>query len=493
MPRPRLSSWIANDSTKSAPPGSPAERDLGLLLSTLRSGAPGQWSQNVFELSRHFKSAAYLAVNTLAKHAMDSAFSLYERTDDPDAPNGEVELPWYDPACRLFEDPNPVDTFSDLMYQTVQQLSITGMALTWCPPTDANDEPAEMYSLPTANCWPLPISPMYPQGAYRVLPYPFGLLAAPVGQIASGAVIPAEQIVRVKNNHPYLRYDGYAVMTAIGQSIDTLEAIDQSRFATMSQGCEQSLAMSSTSPMSQDPSEEDIKRFRKQLEVLYAGPKNAGKIFFPPTGWDLKQISTTPKDMAWQDGWSQVLDFILASFGVPKAVAGLQDSLSYATLYSSLRAFCLFSLGPIVRQIARGWNKGIVWPSWGKEIGLRITAPEFKDETLEETKFQNDLKCGLLLGKEGRKLRGYDHLDPAEEAWVNERLFANYNPAADQAQDQGGDNGTFNAPGPESGKPMANDPNVDNARPASKSQRAEMLAKALEKAKTNGHARPITN
>ena len=452
----------------------------------MRSQAPGQWSQNVFELSRHFTGSAYLAINTLAKHAMDSSFSIYERTDDPDAPNGEVQLPWYDPAALLFEDPNPVDTFSDLMYQTVQQLSITGMALTWAPPSDTHDEPKELYSIPTANCWPLPQSPTYPHGAYRVLPYPFGMLATPVGQIASGAVIPAEQISRTKNAHPYLRYDGYAVMTAIGQQIDTLEAIDQSRNSTMQQGAEQSLGLESTAANGQDLDENDIKRFRKQLEVVYAGPKNAGKIFIPPFGWKLSQISTTPKDMAWQEGWSQVLDFCLAAFGVPKAVAGLQDAVSYATLYSSLRAFCLFSLGPIVRQIARSWNKHIVRPSWGPEIGLRIKAPEFKDETLEETKLANDLKCGALTLKEWRRMRGYDHID---EEWVNERAIASYSP---QSPTGGGDGGK--EPGPESGDPMLEDPNVNNARPqASKAARLEALAVALERAKTNGHATAIKN
>src|SRR6185295_6189462 len=165
MSRPRLNDWITSPR---ATPTAPAARDLGLLQATLRSYAPGQWSQNIGELARHFTSAAFLAVNTLSKHAMDSTFALYERTDDPEAPNGEVQLPWHDPACGLFEDPNPVDTFADLMYQSTQQLSLTGLDLTWRVPGE-RDEPTELYNLPTANCWPMPISPEYPHGAYRVL------------------------------------------------------------------------------------------------------------------------------------------------------------------------------------------------------------------------------------------------------------------------------------------------------------------------------------
>jgi hypothetical protein len=462
-------------------------RDLDQLLTALRSKAPGQWSQNVFELSRHFTSATFLALNTLATHASDSTFSVVERVDDPDAPNGEVELPWYDPVHQFFENPNPNDTFSDLMYQAMQQKGLTGMAMAWTPPAETDDEPAEMYVLPTANCWPLPASPDFPHGAYRVLPYPFGLLSAPIGQIAAGAIIPAEQVTRIKNHHPYLRYDGYAILTAISQQVDTLEAIDVSRNTTMQQGCEQTLALEAVAgQIADDPSEEDVKRLRKQFELLYAGPKNSGKLLLPPRGWKVSQVSTVPRDMAWQEGWSQILDFVLAGFGVPKAVAGLQEAVSYATLYSSLRAFCLFSLGPNVRQVNRGWNKHIVHPAWGRRLMLKIAPPEFVDETLEETKLANDLKCGAILYREYRKRRGYDAID---EPWVNDRAYATFNPAGEQPAGPDGGEGGKDA-GPESGAPMLNDPHVDNARPT-KSVRAERLAIALERAKTNGHAKPI--
>jgi hypothetical protein len=492
MARPRLTDWLATASTAAPTPsrGAAADRDVALMLSALRSKSPGQWSQNVLELARHFTGAAYLAVHTLAKHAMDSTFSLYERTEDPEAPNGEVQLPWHDPAHRLFEDPNPVDTFADLMYQSVQQLSITGLTLTWSVPSDDADEPREMYNLPTANCWPMPPGYhngfAYPHGAYRVLPYPFGMLSAPMGQITSGAIIPAEQIVRTKQHHPFLRYDGYAVMSAISQEIDTLEAIGTSRSNTMLQGCEQSLALKTNSPTASDPDEPMLARLRSQFQALYAGPKNAGKVIIVPVGWDLSQVSTVPKDMAWQEGWSQVLDFILAAWGVPKAVAGLQDSVSYATLYSSLRAFCLFSLGPIVRLIARSWGKHVVRPAWGPAIGLRINAPEFKDETLEETKIGNDLKAGIRLVREMRRSRGYDELNPQDHPWVNDRAIASFSP---QSPTGGGDGGRENDP--EGNGPRLNDPNVDNARPATKADRLEALARAFETAKTNGHAHPI--
>jgi hypothetical protein len=488
MARTRVNDWIGSDKNQS-PVASSMPRDIALLLHTLRSGSPAQWSQNVFELSRHFVGAVYLAVNTLATHASRSTFTVYERTDDPDVPNGEIPLSWQDPIYRLFEDPNDEDTFADYLYQTTQQVSLTGEALTWVPPNDLNYEPAEFYSLPTVNCVPMPPGYHngyeYPHGAYRVLPYPFGMMSSPAGtsgQVSAGAIIPAEQIIRLKNHHPQLRASAYATLTGISLQVDTLEAIDQSRGSTMQQGCEQSLALESNSPTAQDPDPEQYKRLRSQLETIYAGPKNAGKIFIPPSQWKLTQVSTVPKDMAWVEGFHQILDFVMSSYGVPKAVAGMQDGLTYATLYASLRAFGYFSLGPLLGRIEARLNKKLVRPSWGRQFGVRISGPEFRDEQLFENQIANDLKCGALKLKEYRALRKYAAID---EPWTNERATASFSPTPAQG---GGDGGRINDP--ESSGAREEDPNVNNARPAV-GKRADVIASALERAKINGHAHPI--
>lgn len=483
--------------------------ELQHLLVSLRTRGPGPWTVNVMELARHFTSAVYIAVNTLGTHASRSTFHIYERTTDRSVPNGETQLPWDDPIHELFEEPNPEDTHADVLYQETQQLCLTGMSLTWVVP-GAHGWPAEFYNLPTANLWPVPPGVYngrdFPRGAYRAIPYSYGMMSPPPYATAAGALIPAEQVMRLKNHHPYLRYDAYAVLTAMGHHVDTFEAIGTSRAATMRQGAEQQLQLESNSPDATDIDEEGIKRLRKQLEAVYAGPENAGKVLIAPPKWKFGRLSTTPADMAWTEGFAQLLDFVLASFGVPKAVAGLQDSSSYATLYASLRAFGYFSLGPLVSRIAERRNKDIIRPTWGRQYGIRIKPPEFRDEQLEVNQLANDLKCGALKLKEYRAKRGYDALDPAENPWVEERATAAYapQPAGGEGGDDsanpllggllgGGDGGKENSP--ESSGPRTNDPNVDNARPAVQKQlnghHPDRLGEIFERAKTNGHAFPI--
>jgi hypothetical protein len=503
MARQRLTNVIGSSGARQPATQMPKTlNELQHLLVSLRSRGPGPWSVNVSELARHFTSAVFVAVNTLMTHAGRSTFKMVERTTDPSIPNGEVELPWDDPLHELIETPNPEDTLSDYIEQTVQQRSLTGMACTWVVP-GSGGKPAEFYSLPTSNLWPVPPGVYngnhFAHGAYRAIPYTYGMLSPSPHATAAGALIPAEQVMRLKNHHPYLRYDAYAVLTAMGHHVDTFEAVATSRAATMRQGAEQTLQLEAVDQSAGNLDPEGLKLLRKQLEILYAGPENAGKMVIAPAGWKFGRLSTTPADMAWTEGFSQLLDFLLASFGVPKAVAGLQDSSSYATLYASLRAFGYFSLGPLLGKIEARINKDMIHPAYGREFCLRLKPPEFRDEQLEVNQLSNDLKAGAIKIKEYRARRGWDAID---EPWVEDRATANFVPqpppgAEGQEQDPlaamlgGGDGGKENAP--LSGE-QTNDPMADNARPAvqkSAVNRIARLERLFEKAKTNGHAFPL--
>lgn len=254
----RLSKWL-NDER----PGAGAAKDLSrgtmvqstpfqtdLLLDSLRSRAPGIWATNKISLAQSMRGLPYLAINTLATQFAAAKPVLYQEVDDELDEDGRIRLSRSDPMYRVLKKPNPLETWGDVAYQMSQQLDTTGMCLIWLPTEssttgqDDGFEPQEMYVIPTGTAFPLPRSPQYPEGAYRVIPYynTSFFMVAPNYNAGSGAVIPAEQVVVVKNHHPLIRWEGYAVLTAISQSVDTINAVDQSRFATMMQGCEQTVA-----------------------------------------------------------------------------------------------------------------------------------------------------------------------------------------------------------------------------------------------------------
>jgi hypothetical protein len=428
------------------------------------------------------------------EHAHDAGvraeFEIYERTETETSPRGKVKLPWHDAIHKLFERPNTQDGFGDLLEQSVQQISLTGISLTWAVPNKAGDEPQEIYSIPSATAWPMPPSGDYPFGAYRVLPYAYGFDWTFGGHSTLGAVIPAEQIKVVKKPHPLLRHDGYAVLTAISHHVDTVDAIDKSRFATQTQGPQQTVGFELPDGTNLD--EAAMTRYRTQLKALYGGPDKAGEFLIAYGGARFRQISTAPAEMMWQEGWTQLVDFILAAYGVPRSVAGLQQDTSYATLYASLRAFVILSLGPLLDRFAQGWTRHLIQPTYGDEFGLLIRPKEFKDESLLEQQIGNDLKAGAILVEELRDLRGRDKLNADEDKWLRDRASQNFQLAP-------GDGGP--PPGGSQQKPTSAttqaDPATDNARPVSPGSKSngharEELLTAFERAKTNGHAKAIT-
>jgi len=474
--RPRIRDWLDTDAPKQAPVrDTVVDSPFGYhyLLAALRSRAPGQWSQNLLELSRHFSSAIFLAVNTLANQAA-AEHRVYER--DPDEPESKTQLPHSDPLCRLLEDPNSDDSTGDLLYQITQQLSLTGISLTWMPRNNDLDVPSELYSIPSCTAFPLPQSAGYPNGAYRILPLYGPFTTLPNYRSAAGAIIPADQVIRIKNHHPILRYDGYAVLTALSLQIDTIEAIDRSRWNTQQKGVDSSIAMG-FDPQVFNPDETDLNRLRVQLEALYAGPANVGKILFNPYGTTITKLSNTPMEMAWQEGWSQLVDFALACYGVPRSVASLQDAVNYATFFAALKQFYLLSLNPLLRKIAGKFNKHLVRPYHGPDLLLELIAQKITDEELLERQLANDDRVGLRTVNERRKLRD---LEPVKEPWGDERVFVTSKPESDPDEEDQPDH----------------DHDVERTRPRNPEGRGSVgprksLLDALERHKTNGTIRSI--
>lgn len=370
------------------------------------------------------------------------------------------------------------------------------------------EAPSEMYVIPTATCLPWPPSPVYPHGSYLIQPfYPHGMFSTiPSYQSAAGARIPGEQIIRIKNQHPFLRYDGYAVLTAMSRQVDTIEGIDLARWAVQQSGVDPTIAIE-WDPELVNPQTTDLARLRQQMEAVYAGPKNAGKIMFSPFGGKVTKLSTSPSEMAWTEGFDQLLSFILAAFGTPKSVAGMSDDTSYATLFASLKQYYILSLCPLLRKISGKITKHVLREFFGDLLYLTLTPERIDDRDLLEKQLSLDLQAGIRRKNEWRKLRDLPPIPgPEGEEWVT-------------AGGKGGEGEQGNPLAAMIGKPngkprekpggMDNEPEelreeegrMDQDRPRNeagrgalgprKSMSANRLADVLDRAKVNGTAHAI--
>lgn len=422
---------------------------LRQLLEAYRSNAPGGWSDNRWEQSKHFVGIPYIAIMAKVRQALQSEFQVYEQ--DEKHADGKKAVDCDDDLVQLLKRPNNDDTFGVLLANWVLQLNLTGLSLTWEVP-NRRGEPCELYSVPTALAVPMPVlTPDYPQGAYRIQPvYPYGPFSSyPTPYSAVGATVPAQWMIRMKYPHPLLRYDGYSPLTATRLQLDSMEAIDRSRWYAMQRGIDPS-AVINFDAEAETPPPDEIDRIRADFEALLQGPENAGRVLIATPGASVEPWSGKPAEMGWDQSWTQLAEFALAVWGVTKPVAGMIDESSYATLYAALKQFHIMSLQPDFDLIAGYLTKHLA-PHFarGRHLLIEIRCPRIDDHELK-----NQKSSTLISGKCWTKneLRVEYGLKPTKEKWGEDIAGTDSQPAGQQGQPQQGQGGDQPQPEPPIGQ-----------------------------------------
>lgn len=367
------------------------------LIQALRSMAPGGWSDDRWEQSRHFTGIAYVAIHRSSEQMGQSEFQVWKkdrkvaggkRPITPDDPaEGDRQCKPYD-LVKLLEHPNVDDSWGDLMYNWNLQMDLTGTALTWMLPNQLH-YPMELYPMPTAICVPqVVISPDYPQGFYRVQPiYPYGPFSSyPTPASSVGAPIPAQWMLKFKYPHPFLRYEGYSPLTALRLHLDEIEMMDRSRHYSMRRGVNPSAALQcllEEGGEALNPAE--IDRIKAEFANDLMGPENAGVLHVGSPGWKLEPWGANPVDMDYQAGWDQLTSFTLGGLGVTKPAAGMVEDSSYSTLFATLKQLYWLTLEPKCNRFASKITRHLA-PFFGDDLIVEIRCKRIDDHDVKNSK-----------------------------------------------------------------------------------------------------------
>lgn len=392
-------------------------------LEALRSPAPGQYLADRLRQDQRLRGLVYNAVDAFAKQAVSAERQFHQFHDEAKSgsdQDNKTPLPRNHPCARLFDRPNPQNSFRQLFWKVVQQLKLTGTSLLW-KVTDGLDRPVELWSVPTGTATPLGLSSQYPDGAYRVMPfYPGPLATVPGAWTTGGVVVDAKNIVTTRLPSPLVEKDGYSPLDACDQILDTLEMIDRARMNQVRRGAHPSSVME-IDPNVKYPDEMDLERIRAQSSVLLGGPERAGAIAVLGPGQKLVPYASSNIEAGWIETYNQLMDVLLGTFGVTKSLTFTGDDTNYAGLYAALKQFNMFSLQPFLDVIADSWNLQLVWPTWGDKICLSFDPPKVDDEAILEQQLTNDLKCGARTINEIRVARGYPEVPWGETRAIQVR------------------------------------------------------------------------
>ncbi len=377
--------------------------NAGGLRAALSQGQPGRWASDHREETNHFTGWNYVAIKLIAQQcaAADIACSIDRGDDEPEP------LPKTHPLCRLMKRSSPTQSGASFRYEQAMQLSLTGTCLAWNV-RNRLGLTIQRYVIPIAITSPVDPCREFPAGAYRVMPQATnamvdqGFVELGGFRLGFGAILDARDVQTIRLPHPLFKDDGYGPLAAGSLWTDSADQIDRARWSQMKNGADPSLIVSPPDDVS--VTEADLDRMAVKLNQKYAGPDKSKKIMLMSAGTEVTKLSQTPEEMAYETGFDQLRDAVMALHSVP---AGMVNSPSYATLYAAIKQCTMFAVQPLLSLVA-GEDTEQLAPEFGDGITVEMTAAAVDDPEMLERQLQTDAGMKIRTRNEVRALRGYD-------------------------------------------------------------------------------------
>lgn len=407
---------------------------VGALRAALSTNQAGFWASDHRAEIDKYAGWHYVAIRATALQAAQATVCVYDdsvlgnaaklrraemrrmfgsvlktqaATNEPAA----KQLPSDHRLVKLFKRPNPSQSGATFRYEQVLQLGLTGTILIVKIPNRVG-QTVERYVVPTAIACPKPPCREYPRGGYYINPAAASAWSARMdaqGFVNSwgfdrllGMTFPVEQFIIIRWPHPILKSDGQSPVSASALWTDTAEMIDRSRHSHLKQGPDPSLVV--TAPEGSDPTEDELDRAAVKFNQKYSGTNNHGKAIFM-AGGEVTELGTSPRDMVYDLGFTQMRDSTLAIHGVPPLAAGITSATGREGLYAPLLQFSLLTVQPMLNIMAE--EETIQQAAeFGENLTVEFEAMTVDDPELLEQTLQTDIAAGSRTKNEVRDIRG---------------------------------------------------------------------------------------
>lgn len=336
-------------------------------------------------------------------------------------------LPDRERIVRLMKAPNRGQSGAMFRYEQVMQLQATGTCLVWNQPNRFGTTAAR-YVVPTAITSPVMPNSELPNGGFRVDPSAsrfrdqqdaLGFVEMRGFMSCIGRTIPAEQCQVIRWPHPHYKDDGLSPLAACAQFKDLSDQVNLARWSQMVNGFEPSLFIEIDKDF--QPDEDELAAALQKLQDKYGGAVNHRKILALLGANKATMLSTSPKDMDYQQGHMQSRDGELAIQGVPPVMAGIQEAGAFAAYYASLKQGIGLTCQPIFDVLAEEDTRWFtnqrpdplrteVEGAWIQEYPegttVEMEAAPVDDPQVLEQQLQTDLSARIRTKDELRSMRG---------------------------------------------------------------------------------------
>lgn len=386
------------------PTGSPGAKRPAIgsaLFSTILSGTsvygtPGSWASQRVNQVMHFRHWSYIGIRCIMQHVgglvpnigwvqADAELHRQQRKSYTGArrhrlhdsylrslrtrkslgairPHEEVEMVGVNhPLPRLLECPNELDTQGDLYAELTLFLKLCGEAFLWVVPSklpgrDGRGLPCELWVIPSH--W---VRPKIERGQlpahYEIYPWLGG---------GGSFKMPADEIIHLRYKNPIHKFMGLSPQTAGSEWIDVSESIDISRFWSFKNGCFPLGALELAEGYD-EPDDAELERLYAKFFSRIRGESRFGSPIITPPGAKYNPIMIAPTEMAYGESAEQMARWVLALWGVPIELAGIQEAGSERAMYGPEQMFCKHTLDPDLRQLG-AWLTRSLASRWDERL-----------------------------------------------------------------------------------------------------------------------------
>ena len=298
--------------------------------------------------------------------------------------------------ARLFQDPNPWDSWEELVYVWTHHMKVTGNAYWYKDEMNGRGQPTGLY-------------PLMPQNM-RVVPDRINKVAA-YQYYVNGRHLEflPDEIIHFRRPHPRDSIMGIGDIEPSQPLFNTAINQDTYQERFMENGAAPSGILINKEPMD-DQSE--FNRLRAWWNREYAGKRNIGKTAFLSGEWTYQQLGMSAQQMQSIEREMMTVKHIFLAHGVPLSVAGIEKAANLATARLEEINFRKYECVPLVDMLMGKLNssKGFV-STFGDGIRVSYVMSGLIDAEQASKDYLSLLQNGAITPNEYRELCGLGRTD----------------------------------------------------------------------------------
>lgn len=294
------------------------------------------------------------------------------------------------PVQRLLDAPNPFWTRGDLWRATETYLDLWGSAF-WGLERDELGNVVEI--------WPLRSDKM------RVVPDPGRYIKGFV-YVAQGrqpvSYVP-EDVVWIRYFNPLDEYSGLSPVAPVRLSADMgLDALRASR-NTLTNDATPGMFVETADT----PTDEEVREFYERWESRFKGPENARRPALLSAGMKATNLGFSPKEMEHIQNLRWSLEDVARTYGVPKAMMGDIERLTFSNFVTARRVFWEDTVVPQLAFYQEALNQRLLpnigEPSLYVEFDTSVIEALRESENDKARRRQMYVSAGILTADEVRQ------------------------------------------------------------------------------------------